>query len=67
MSDLNQYISGLEVVKLEYSLKLKIKRNDWLYFESENELKTPFFLFGFPLFFFIEIPFSSLILGSILI
>ena len=34
---------GLEVIKLEYSLKLKIKRNDWLlgdialYFE--NELK----------------------------
>ena len=22
--------SGLEVIKLEYSLKLKIKRNDWL-------------------------------------
>ena len=34
---------GLEVIKLEYSLKLKIKRNDWLladtYFEFENELK----------------------------
>ena len=44
---------GLEVIKLEYSLRLKIKRNDWLlvdtcvrkqpiiarYFESENELK----------------------------
>ena len=22
--------TGLEVIKLEYSLKLKIKRNDWL-------------------------------------
>ena len=42
--------TGLEVIKLEYSLTLKIKRNDWLlrvrkqpiialYFESENELK----------------------------
>ena len=36
---------GLEVIKHEYSLKLKIKCNDWLladialYFESENELK----------------------------
>ena len=36
---------GLEVIKHEYSLKLKIKRNDWLladivlYFEFENELK----------------------------
>ena len=35
--------SGLEIIKLEYSLKLKIKRNDWLpiivlYFEFENEL-----------------------------
>ena len=40
---------GLKVIKLEYSLKLKIKRNDWLlvckqpivvvYFEFENELK----------------------------
>ena len=30
--DLNKYavIPGLEVIKLEYSLKLKIKRNDWL-------------------------------------
>ena len=45
--------SGLEVIKLEYSLRITIKRNDWLladtcvhkqpiiavYFESENELK----------------------------
>ena len=45
--------SGLEVIELEYSLRLKIKRNDWLLadtspqaanhcaynFESENELK----------------------------
>ena len=43
---------GLEVIKLEHSLRLKIKRNDWLladkcpqqpiialYFESENEFK----------------------------
>ena len=31
---------GLEVIKLQYSLRLKIKRKDWLfYFESENELK----------------------------
>ena len=43
---------GLEVLKLEYSLKLQIKCNDWLlgarvrkqpiivlYFELENELK----------------------------
>ena len=30
----------LEVIKLEYSLRLKIECNDWLlYFESENELK----------------------------
>ena len=37
---------GLEVIKLEYSLTLKIKRNDWLladtchfaHFEFENEL-----------------------------
>ena len=31
----------LEVIKLEYSLRLKIKRNDWLlalHFEFENEL-----------------------------
>ena len=45
-----QYCTGLEVIKLEYSLKLKIKRNDWLlvdmcppiialYFEFENKLK----------------------------
>ena len=28
----NRYITrpGLEVIKLEYSLRLKIKRNDWL-------------------------------------
>ena len=46
-------IPGLEVIKLEYSLRLKIKRNHWLladtrvrkqpiialYFESENKLK----------------------------
>ena len=43
--------AGLEVIKLEYSLRLKVKCNDWLladtcrkqpiilYFESENELK----------------------------
>ena len=31
--------SGLKVIKLEYSIKLEIKCNDWLYFESENELK----------------------------
>ena len=34
---------GSEVIKLEYSLRLKIKRKDWLiialYFEFENELK----------------------------
>ena len=40
---------GPKVIKLEYSLKLKIKRNDWLlvhkqpiaalYFKFENELK----------------------------
>ena len=41
---------GREVINLEYSLKFKIKRNDWptyvrkqpivsLYFEFENELK----------------------------
>ena len=31
MGKLNIYkISGLKVIKLEYSLKLKIKRNDWL-------------------------------------
>ena len=31
---------GFEVIKLQYSLRLKIKRKDWLfYFESENELK----------------------------
>ena len=33
---------GLEVIKLEYSLRLKIKRKQpiiALYFESENELK----------------------------
>ena len=43
---------GLKIIKLEYSLKLKIKRKDWLsrpcvrkqqivalYFEFENELK----------------------------
>ena len=43
--------TGLEVVELRYSPRLKIKRNDWLlgdtckqpilalYFESQNELK----------------------------
>ena len=46
---INESITGFEVLKLEYSLRLKIKRNDWLlvrkqpiialYFESENELK----------------------------
>ena len=43
---------GLEVIKPEYSLRFKIKHNDWLlatrfrkqpiialYFESENEIK----------------------------
>ena len=40
----NDCETGFEVIKLEYSLGLKIKRNDWqpiiaLYFESENELK----------------------------
>ena len=47
-----QLLPGLEVIKLEYSFKLKIKRNDWLLadmpassqslrfiFEVENELK----------------------------
>ena len=46
------YKTGLEVIKLEYNLRLKIKRNDWLladtcpqvanhcsYFESENKIK----------------------------
>ena len=52
--DIGQHMksTGLEVIKLEYSLKLKIKRNDWLladtcpqtanhcaFFEFENELK----------------------------
>ena len=42
-------MTGLEVIKLEYSLKLKIKCIDWLlvrkqpiialYFEFENEVK----------------------------
>ena len=31
--------TGLEVIKPEFILGLKIKRNDWLYFESENVLK----------------------------
>ena len=37
--------TGLEIIKLEYSLNFKIKPNDWLqpiielYFEFENELK----------------------------
>ena len=41
----NKSTPGLEVIKLEYSFRLKIKRNDGLlsiiaiYFESENELK----------------------------
>ena len=31
---------GLEVIKLDYSLRLKIKRNDWLLADTcENELK----------------------------
>ena len=43
------YSPGLEVIKLEFILRLKIKRNDWtlvhkqpiiaLYFESETVLK----------------------------
>ena len=52
--DIGQHIksTGLEIIKLEYRLKLKIKRNDWLladtcpktanhcaFFEFENELK----------------------------
>ena len=28
--------SGLEIIKLEYSLKLKIKRNDWLLASSQS-------------------------------
>ena len=28
--------SGLEVIKLEYSLKLKIKHNDWLLADSQS-------------------------------
>ena len=31
------FTPGLEVIKREYSLRLKIKRNDWV--KSENELK----------------------------
>ena len=40
---------GLEVIKLEYSLKLKIKRNDWLLVDtckikpSRNDKKYPTF------------------------
>ena len=34
------HLPGPEVIKLEYSLKLKIKRFDWqLYFAVGNELK----------------------------
>ena len=50
LNDISLSTSGLEVIKLEYSLKLRIKRNNWLladteqptvvlYFEFENELK----------------------------
>ena len=66
LNSIDQYVCqstnlwlGLEVIKLEYSLRLKIKRNDWLlavtcrkqpiialYFESENELMFP----GFPIY-----------------
>ena len=45
----SEHKPGLEVIKLELILRLKLKRNDWLladkqpiialYFESENELK----------------------------
>ena len=32
---------GLEVIKLEYSLKLKIKRNDWLLVDSHQFFILP--------------------------
>ena len=40
----SDWAPGLEVIKVEFSLRLKIKPNEWLliialYFESENELK----------------------------
>ena len=41
LTQTNNLESGLEVIKFEYSLKPKIKRNQpniALYFESENEL-----------------------------
>ena len=45
MQGIDQNGPGLEVIKLEFILRLKIKRNDWLladielYFESETVLK----------------------------
>ena len=34
--DMERITPGLEVIKLEYSLRLKIKRNDWLLASSQS-------------------------------
>ena len=36
---------GLEVIKLEYSLKLTIKRNDWLFADTCPQAANPCALF----------------------
>ena len=38
--------SGLEVIKLEYSLRLKIKRNDWLFADTCPQAANHCALFG---------------------
>ena len=37
--------SGLEVIKLEYSLRLKIKRNDWLLADTCPQAANHYALF----------------------
>ena len=38
-------ISGLEVIKLEYILRLKIKRNDWLLVDTCQQATNHYALF----------------------
>ena len=36
-TDNGQSCPGLEVIKVEYSLRLKIKRNDWLHTDTSTQ------------------------------
>ena len=43
--DVRAYLTGLEVIKLEFILRLKIKRNDWLFADTCPQAASHYALF----------------------